>query len=226
VRQAALIAVGTSLLVPILAWLSTTFLSGGLLVIYSAPSSPDQRRAQPSSYGVRFLRGCWRWFGPFLLLAGVQGLTAAALLGPAWLVGGALIALVDVRAKWLAVPVLILVTVGWLSFFELARVTAVATGTRNVGRALAAALRTLLSSPVPVLLVNGLPLIALLALFVVHSGIVSRYVSPLGWVVALLGQQVFVASRVWLRLTRAASNVDLVVSGLQERVAAGLSTGG
>ena len=210
-RQGLLVGVLTAALLPLLAWLPATFLSGGvLLTCADARLSPNSSEGPPHRWR-RFLWGCWHWFGPFLALGTAQmiagavvfglGLTiaiGAAMAGSAWIV-------------WVVAPLAMLLAVLWTALVELTRAIAVTEGTRHVIRAFARALRTLRRHPRPVATMYGLAFLLLGLVHAVFHWGVLRYI-PLNWWALLLPlQQLFVLTRLGARLARVAGGVQLVL---------------
>jgi hypothetical protein len=212
-RQAVPLGLVIVVILPPLAWLPATFLSGGLLLTYvEAPQALRWRR---------FLWGCWHWFGPFLLLGVVQLLLFVVVLGPAIAVGAGIAAIVGGWLLWLAVPLLALLAVVWLALFELARAIAVARGERKVARALSGAGRAIWHRPLPVAVLYGVTLLVLALLHVLYGWGMMPHVRLEWWPLVLLAQQAFILGRLWARLVRTAGGVALVLgsSGYENVVA-------
>jgi len=201
VRQAALLGALTTLALPLVAWLPAAFLNGGLLLTYAEAPSPFRWR--------RFLWGCWRWFGAFLLLNGAQGIASAALfVSIASAVVGA-VALAGSWLLWVIAPLLALVVALWLALMESIRVAAVVGQTRNVWRAFGEATRFVWRNFFAVV---GLYVPALLLLVLLQAlyrwGLMPHL--PLDWwPLVLVAQQAFILARLWARLARAAGGVML-----------------
>lgn len=195
----ALATLGMLAVIPLAAWLPSTFLTGGVLLTYVEAPQPFRWR--------RFLWGGWRWFGPFLLLSVLQGAAATAMAVLAAVATVAAAALVGAWVFWLAVPLLALLAAAWLALIELTRAQAVAQGTRNVFRAWGQAARLVFRRPLPVVSLYAL---ALLLLGAVHAlfrwGLLARL--PLNWWLLVFPvQQAFVLARLWARLARWAGSV-------------------
>ncbi len=196
----ALAQLAAGLLLPIVAWLPAAFLTGGTLLVYAESPAPFYLR--------RFLWGCWRWFGAFLLLGALQGLAFVVFF-----TGGiALTALTASLAGWLAWVVLALLALFagiWLALFEFVRIVAVVEGTRNIVRAFSRAARFFLRR-LPA--TAGLYGLALLTLGLIHAlfrlGLLPHL--PLTWWPLVLSvQQLFVLARLWARLARWAGATTL-----------------
>jgi hypothetical protein len=201
-QQATLVGLVTAAALPLLAWLSGAFLSGGMLLTFAEAPRPFR--------WPRFLWGCCHWFGPFLLLGAVQAIASTVLFVP--LVGAA-VGAVAAGGGWLAwvvVPLLAAVAALWLAVTECTRIAAVVGRTRNVFRAFGRAVGFLLRS-LPA--VGGLygPALALLGLLhaLYRWGLMAHL--PLDWwPLVLVVQQSFVLARLGARLTRLAGGVVLV----------------
>jgi hypothetical protein len=201
VRQATLLGMLTTLALPLVAWLPAAFLNGGLLLTYAEAPSPFRWR--------RFLWGCWRWFGAFLLLNGAQGIASTALFVTiASAVIGA-VALAGNWVLWIIAPLLALVIALWLALMESVRVVAVVGRTRNVLRAFGEAVRFVFRNSLAVV---GLYVLALLLLGVLQAlyrwGLMS-YLPLDWWPLVLVVQQAFILARLWARLVRTAGGVTL-----------------
>ncbi len=182
----------------VVAGLLRSYLQGGTLATYAADG--------PLDWGV-FWETCGRWFGPFLLLNVSMGLAKGVVL----VVGGILTAQLwpgGALGGQLALGVTLLLVSALGLWTELARAAAVAGGKRRVGTALGAGLRVLRQRPGRLLgLVAGI-----LALQAVVFGLnrLSGTLLPIpAWLATLLVQQVFVAARLGLRLSRHAGQVIL-----------------
>lgn len=184
------------LLVPVLAWLPTAFLTGGVLLTYAEAPAPVRLR--------RFLWGCWHWFGAFLLLGLGQGILFTLVFVAVAVVVVLLISALGQWLAWVIMPLAVLFGVAWLALFEYTRVIAVVEGTRNMARAFGRTVRFCFRCP---LAVGGLYGLALLMLGLAHAlfrvGLFPRL--PLRWwLLVLVVQQAFVLVRLWARLVRLA----------------------
>jgi len=202
--QASMLVLATAVALPLLAWLPTAFVSGGVLLTYAEA---------PQLFGWRrFLWGCWHWFGAFLLLGIGQFVASLALFLPALAAAVAATAAAGWLA-WIAVPGLALLGVLWTALIETTRVIAVVRGKRNVFRAFSGAVGFIVRH-FPA--VAGLYGLALLALGLVHAlfrwGLMAHL--PLDWwPLVLLVQQAFILGRLGARLVRLAGSVALVAPG-------------
>lgn len=191
-----------ALFAPALAFISKALLSGGVLLTYAEAPQPFRWR--------RFLWGCWRWFGAFLLLGVMQGgvlLVLAPLTLIALMVAGS-------AGAWLTWPLVVLlaaVILFWMMAVELTRAQAVVTGTRNVFRALGAALRVIFARPLALLGIYALALLLLAAVYALFWGLAALL--PAGWwLLLLLVQQGFVVVQLWARLARWAAGVAVLLA--------------
>lgn len=189
---------------PVLAWLTSAFLSGGALLVYSEAPQPFRWR--------RFLWGCWHWFGAFLILGLVQILLAAVVFLPLGFLGWFLAS----RAGWLGWvigPLVILAAIFGLAVFELTRLAAVSGGTRHLTHATGAAVRFLFQR-LPAL--AGFYAMALFCLGLIHATFRLWFYLALPlevWPLAILGQQGFILLRLWARGARLAGGAALYLAG-------------
>ena len=210
--QASMLALATAAALPLLAWLPTAFVSGGVLLTYA--EAPQRFRWR------RFLWGCWHWWGAFLLLGAAQGIASLALFVP--LIGAAVAAIA--AAGWLAwavVPLLVLVTALWLALTETTRIVAVAEGTRNVARAFVQAVRFVFRNFSSVAGLYGLALLLLGLLHALFRWGVLAHLPLAWWLLVLFLQQTFVLARLGARLVRLAGGVALVQAGSATECASG-----
>jgi hypothetical protein len=195
---------GALLIVPLLgtflvvAGLLRSYLQGGTLATYAADGPLDR--------GV-FWGTCGRWFGSFLLLNVGMGLAK----GVGLVVGGILTAQVwsnSALGGRIALGVTLLLVSALGLWTELARAAAVARGRRRVGAALGAGIDVLRQRPGQLLgLVAGI--LALQAVVFGLNRLSGRLLPIPAWLASLLVQQVFVAARLGLRLSRHAGQVIL-----------------
>ena len=208
-QQATLLGLLTTLAIPVMAWLPAAFLSGGVLLTYAdAQQSPGERSSLPFRWR-RFLWGCWRWFGAFLLLGVVQGLASGVLFVP--LIGIAVggVSLAGGWLAWIVVPVLTCVAALWLALMEYTRIVAVIRGTRNVFRAFGDAVRFTVSDFSAVAGLYGPALLLLAALHALYRWGLMPNLSLERWLLVLVVQQAFIIARLWARLARWAGGVAL-----------------
>jgi len=199
--QFTLAELAAGLLLPVLAWLPTAFLTGGVLLAYAESPSPFRLR--------RFLWGCWRWFGAFLLLGLVQGIVFAALLLVAVVVSATLIAALGGWPAWVLLPLLALFAAIWLALFEYTRIVAVVEGTRNVARTFGWAVRFLFRRPLALVGLYGLALLLLGLVHVLFRWGLLAHLPLTWWPLVLAAQQAFVLARLWARLVRLAGGTAL-----------------
>ncbi|MFP4343480.1 MAG: LPXTG cell wall anchor domain-containing protein [Anaerolineales bacterium] len=173
------------------------YLQGGTLLTYAAASPPS---------GREFLRGCNRWFGPFLLLNFLGSLLALIVL-VAFGVVAALVSATLPLAILAAVTGLLVagLVVLWI---EVARATAVLRDDRHAGHALREGTRTLLRRPLPLL---ALALAGLLLQALLYGvGLPGRSIPIPAWFLSLLFLQLINLVRLAVRLGRWAGEVGLV----------------
>lgn len=192
-----------ALLLPLAGGVISAFLYGGALFIYRAGAEPFRWRA--------FFSACWRWWGCYLLLGLVQAVLF--LLGLFVLVTLAVWAVMSLGG-WgvaLALPVLLAALSGWVVFFEVARVKAVVTVTRNPFRAAVFGVKFLTRHPGQLLLFYGLAFMALTVLHGLYRWGILLLVPPTAVLPALAAQQSFIFLRL---LARAARLAGLAVDDL------------
>ncbi len=187
---------------PLLAWITTAFFCGGVFLTYMEAPEPFQIR--------RFLWGCWRWFGAFLLLGLVQAVLGILFFIP---VGGAALLAVSYRfwLAWLLVPLVLLFAALWLALFEFAQLNAVSGGGGRIWHAMLDALRFFFRQP---LVFGGLYALDFLLLALIHivfrMGILPNL--PLTWwPVVLPAQQIFIFLRLWNKGSRLAGGTALLL---------------
>jgi hypothetical protein len=188
--------------VPLAAWLPAAFLNGGLLRIYAEADQPFRWR--------RFFRGCWHWWGMFLLLGVVQGIAFLAILVPGIALGVVAVVAAGGWLAWMVIAGLALVGVFALALIECTRIVAVVEGTRNLLHAFAGAMRFVLRHPLSLAGFYGL---ALLLAGVLHAGYRLGLMPHLPldqWLLVLVVQQTFILARLATRLVRLAGGVVLI----------------
>ena len=201
-RQAVLLGLATAALLPLLAWLPATFLSGGVLLTYAeAPKALRWRR---------FLWGCWHWFGAFLVLGMLQAIASVAVFGPLIAIAIGAVATGGMWLAWVIVPLLALLVAVWLASFELTRAVAVLEGSRNIARAFGGAARVVFRHPLQVAALFGLALLLLALPHALYRWGLAPHLPLEWWSLMLLVQQGFILARLWARLARVAGGVALV----------------
>jgi hypothetical protein len=195
--------VGTLLVIPLLSWFPSSFLTGGVLLTYI--ESPEKFSWR------RFLWGCWHWFGAFLLINMVLGIVTQALTGILLFGIGFAFSKVGGWVNWITIPIFILIITLWLITLEYTRLLAVSNNTRNVFKTLGSAIG-LLFHRLPVLL--GLYALSLLTLFLVHIIFRPLLLSEfLSWgLLYFIVSQLFIATRLSTRLVRWAGAVNISLS--------------
>jgi hypothetical protein len=173
------------------------YLQGGTLLTYAAATPLSTRE---------FLRGCRRWFGPFLLLNFLGSLLALIVLVAfgflTTLVSSTLSLSILVAGAGLLVAGLIVL---WI---EVARATAVLRNDRHAGHALREGLRSLFRRPLLLLALAAAGLLLQALLYAV--GLPGRSIPIPAWFLSLLFLQLMNLARLTLRLGRWAGEVGLV----------------
>lgn len=208
-QQATLVGLATAVALPLLAWLSAAFLSGGVLLTYAEVPQPfDEFEAQPFRWR-RFLWGCYHWFGAFLLLGAVQGVASVVLFVP--LVGAAVgaVAAIGGWLTWVVVSLVALTALLWLTLTEWARIVAVVGQTRNIFRAFGRAVRFVFRNFPAVAGLYGLALAVLGSLHALYRWGLMAYLPLDWWPLVLIVQQAFILTRLGARLVRLAGGVAL-----------------
>jgi hypothetical protein len=193
----ALLAVGTVLLS---AWLSSAFLSGGVLRMYA---EGDEFRLR------RFLRTSWRWFGTLLLVGSLQAVGTILLFALSFALVGAAVAAIGAWMAGLAVALLLLTALLWLAIWELTRVAVVVGERRNVLRAFGRAVIFIVRRPVNVAVLYALSLASWVSLYVVYRWALVPRLPRAWWLFTFALQQAFVTLWLWIRLGRWAGGVAL-----------------
>jgi hypothetical protein len=200
-QQALLIALFTLAVLPLLAWLPASFMSGGLLLTYASSPQPFGWR--------RFWWGCWHWLGTYLLL----GLVQASVLMLTLILGAVLVIVALNASPWLVAPLCValgLWLVAWLAMMELSRTAAVIAGTKNPFTALVGGLRFILRHPWPVVGLYALSVLSAVALHAVWRLGLTPHLRLEWWLPALLLQQLFLLARLGIRLVRIGGGVRLM----------------
>lgn len=188
-------------LLPLLAWLPGAFLNGGLLLTYAEAPRPFRWR--------HFLRGCWHWWGAFLLLGMAQGAVSFVMLLLTVTVAS-LVAAVGGWAVWLAAPLLVLLSMLGLALLEFTRAFAVVDGTRNLAQAFGRAVGLVLRRPLAVGTLYGLSFLLVGLLHAVFRLELLPVLPLETWLLVLLVQQAFIVLRLGTRLARLAGAVTLL----------------
>lgn len=195
-----------SLALPVVAWLTTAFLSGGIVLTYAEAADGLRPR--------RFLWGCWHWFGSFLLLGLVQAALSAVVILPIGL-GLLTLGMATGRPLWITLALLALAIAVFGAVFELARVVAVVQDTRHIIRALASAVRLLVRQAGPLWAVYGLASAALAGLYALHSLAIMPRLPLRSWLLAAAIQQAVILLSIWVRLARLAGSTALTAAQLR-----------
>lgn len=200
-RQMAALSFFTAMLLPIVAWLSAALLSGGVLLTYAEAPGPFRWR--------RFLGGCWRWFGAFLLLGAAQGVASLLLFAPLIGVAASAVAVAGGWLAWIVVPLLALLAALWLALMDCTRIAAVVGDTRNVVRAFGRAARFVFRRPLALAGLYGPALLLPVLVQALYRWGLKPLMPLHWWPLVLIVQQVFILIRLWIRLTRLAGGVAL-----------------
>jgi hypothetical protein len=200
VQTGVLGLVVAAMLLPLIGGVVSAFLYGGVLLTYAEAPAPFRLR--------RFMWGCWRWFGSYLLLALMQTVLFLLVLVPVffmlagwlWQFG---------TAGWVLTGLLGLgLLLLWVIIFEAARAQTVANGRRNPLLGMRSGLRLLVAHPLRLIVFYCL---GLLVWLVVHALFRLAVIPdlPLGLLpLALLVQQGFIVARLFTRSIRLAGLVS------------------
>jgi hypothetical protein len=191
--QSVLVIIVTLLVLPLLAWLPSSFLAGGTLLTYvEAPQEFSWRR---------FLWGCWHWFGPFLLINLLLGI-ATQILVVALLSGiGFAFSAVGRWVNWITFPFFILILTTWLAILEYTRVLAVSGNTRNTFQTLGQAIKLIFQRPFALMSFYALSLLTLLLAHIVFRPLLLSEIASWG-PLFLIVSQMFIVARLSTRLIR------------------------
>jgi hypothetical protein len=200
----ALVALGF-LAMPLVGGVISAFLYGGVLLTY---------REDPAGYNTRFsvgrfLWGCWRWFGAYLVVGLVQALLFMVIIVP---LGVLVFFLTRMGPIGLAagVALALLVVFAWLAVFELTRVRLVRDSIRNPFRAFGRGLRELFHRPLALLVFYAAALIVLVLVQVIFRFGINQRV-PLDWLIlAAAVQQGFILLRLFCQAMRLAGLMSIV----------------
>jgi len=213
-QQATLVGLATAAALPVLAWLTGAFLSGGLVLTFAEvpQDAPGTGAGSRRFRWRRFLWGCWHWFGAFLLLGAVQGIASSVVFGPLVAAAMGAVAVVGGWSAWVVVPVLVVVGALWLALMEYTRIVAVVGETRNVVRAFGEAARFVARNLRGVVGLYGLALVLLGAVHAIYRLGLMTWLPLDWWALVLVVQQGFVWGRLWARVVRVAGGVALYQS--------------
>jgi len=210
-RQILLSGLVAALALPLLAWLPSAFVNGGLLLTYADALRPVSEGELPPRFRWRrFLWGCWHWFGAFVLLGGIQGAVLLLLLAAGLAAAASVAAANGVGSGAVLATAVALLGLVWLALMESTRALAVAGGTCHPLRAFGRACRFFFRRLPQLAGLYGLVLLlaaGLHALF--RLGLLPLL--PLDWwPLVLLIQQAFVFARLGTRLVRQAGLLALL----------------
>lgn len=199
--QVVLVGLITAVALPLLTWLPGSFISGGVLLVYT--------EASQSFTWKRFLWGCWHWLGAFLLFSLVQTAVGLVLFSAAALVIVYSLISIGLWTAWVAFPPFAVLLVAWLAVVELAQIFAVTGGTRNLARTSGQAIKFIIRNP---LTVGGLYGLALLLMVLLH-GFYRLGLMPIipltWWLLLLVVQQTFILFRLGAHTIRLAGGTAL-----------------
>lgn len=201
-RQVIVPGLAAVLILPVVAWLSGAFLAGGSLLTY--------REAPQRFAWRRFLYGCWRWFGPFLLVGLLQAISLGMILLLGLVVAGIATALAGGWLLWPALALLAALLAGWWLLLEYSRLFAVVEDTRNVVRSFVQAAGFVIRRPLVLLGLYGPLLLLLLLLHALYGWGIEPALPLAWWPLVLLVQQAFVMIRLAVRLARLAGGLNLI----------------
>jgi hypothetical protein len=196
--QSLLVIIGVLLIMPLFTWLPASFLTGGTLQTYVD--------APPEFSWRHFLRGCWHWFGAFLLINLILGVATQIL------VGGLLFGMTIVSSalgsssNWITVPLFALVFTLWLIILEYTRFLAVYNKTHNVFKAFGSAVALVIKRPWTLLGFYALSLLILLLIQVAFRALLLADFVAWG-PLFLIVSQIFIMVRLSMRLIRWAGAV-------------------
>jgi hypothetical protein len=199
--QAVQMVLLAALVMPLLAWASTAFLSGGLVLTLSEASSPFRMR--------RFLWGCWHWFGVFLVFGLMKSAVGLFVLAPVFI--GALGALAASPAwlGWVTIFGLSLILVIWISVNEFTYIFTVEERGRNIFRAFGKAAAFVLQNFTQVVVFYLFWLCLLAGVHAIFRLGIFPMLSLEIWLVAMIVQQVFILLRLWARVARMGTGIAL-----------------
>jgi hypothetical protein len=204
VQQVLLIVFITLVLMPLVAWLPSSFLYGGTLSTYIDAPSKFQWTV--------FLRNCWRWWGRFLLFGFIQGVLGIVLIG---LVSALILVLASVfgaQILWIGLIVGILVAIAWLAWMDFSRLMLIATSNGNLFRAMSQGFAFTLRHTLAWLGLYGLVFGLLAAVNILYRGIILPALPLSAWPLVFIVQQSFIFLRLWSRSVRLAGGAALIQS--------------
>ncbi|RPI83655.1 MAG: hypothetical protein EHM41_15400 [Chloroflexi bacterium] len=189
------------ILLSLLAWLPAVFLSGGTLRTYAGA---------PESFNFKqFLKGCWVWFGPLIVLSLIGFAGLALLVGAALLLLPLAFSVHSILGYGLVLILVLLLFLG-LVFFDMSAAALVTSGRRAIIPAIKSAFRIISGRPIPILVLFILALGLLILFHVVFRVGLFPLVPYSIWPLVLIAQQVFITIRLWTRLFRWAGGVEAV----------------
>lgn len=189
------------LLLPVVGGIASAFIWGGVLLTYQEAPRPFNL--------LRFLWGCWHWFGTFLLLAVVQAAVfiATYLL---WFVAIGALSQLGQIGLIIGVVLLLLDAGVWVAIFEVAGVQCVVRNTQNAFTGLGRGIRMVFSRFLTVAVFYALALLGLLLVHIVFRGLLIPQLNMAMLIPALIVQQGFILMRLFARAFRLAGLTALV----------------
>jgi hypothetical protein len=193
-QQILLVGLLSFILLPLIAWIPASLLSGGLFKTFAEAPRPFHFKT--------FLSECWHWFGFFLLLGFVEGSASIALAG----LGIFLVIILSSSGiawlGWTALFILLLLLIGWVQVCEVAGLQAVLKNTRNIFKAIASSFKSTLRNLTSLVFYY---VAAFLSLGIIHIwfrlGIIPHVPFQI-WPLAFFVQQAFILARLWSKNAR------------------------
>jgi hypothetical protein len=198
--QSMLVVAGILLVAPLVTWLPSSFLAGGILLTYvETPQEFSWRR---------FLWGCWHWFGAFLLINLLLGFVTQVFVVLLLIGVGFTSSALGGWVNWITLPISVFIMTAWLAILEYTRLLAVSGNTRNTFQTLGKAIGLIFRRPLALMGLYALSLLALLLAHLIFRPILlSGFVS--GWPLFLIVSQIFIVTRLSTRLARWAGAVSI-----------------
>jgi len=193
-QQILLAGLLSFILLPLIAWIPASLLSGGLFKTFTEAPRPFHFK--------NFLSECWRWFGFYLLLGFVEGLASIALAGLG-------IFLVIILASsgiawlgWTALFILLLLLIGWVQICEVAGLQAVLKNTRNIFKAIGNSFKSTLGNLASLVFYYVAAFLFLGFVHIVFRLGIMPQVPLQIWPLAFFIQQAFILARLWSKNVR------------------------
>lgn len=199
-QQGLLIVLFTLLAIPLLAWLPSSFMGGGILLTFVEAPQPFSWR--------RFLWGSWHWFGAFLFINLMLGVVTSLLISA--LIAGIITAASTVGAwiNWVTLSLSILIIVPWLAVVEYTRLFAITNNTRNIFQTFGGAFALIFRRPLALMGLYGLSLLLLAVIHLVFRGLLLKLHLD-WWPLIFVVTQAFILARLWARMVRWTGALDI-----------------